>query len=198
MKTAVKVLIIISIVLEAIYFIIYLVGGIMLLSAGTEDIAAFAQYYELGDAETETALQLLHVYGIYYILEAVLALVLAAVAAACLRRVWSAKKKPGIGWSIVTLLVVNFIAGIIMLCMSDKDYNPDFVPEHDPNMSNNNTYYGTGTEYQGHYYAKSEDNNQHNQNNVPYTNPPEQNKENQNDNYGFFNQDASDSDDNNR
>ncbi len=129
MKTATKVFLILSIVGGIISFIVMLVYGIQYMNLDIEDIYSLYES-NISEADAEVMLETFNVLGIYYIIEGVLALVPAILGGVVLWKVWTAKTNPGIGWSIITLLFVNLIAGILMLCTKEQDNNRDFVPQY--------------------------------------------------------------------
>ncbi len=166
------------------------------------DIEDIYSLYEsnISEADAEVILETFNMLGIYYIIEGVLALVPAILGGVVLWKVWTAKTKPGIVWSIITLLFVNIIAGILMLCTKEQDYNPDYVPQNGPyggyggyygnNPYNNQNNNQTNEPYNGGYYDYSNYNNYSN-------NPSDSNEDDSGMSYGTFTEDTDDNDGNN-
>ncbi len=175
MKTATKVFLILSIVLDVILFIFMLVFAVNFLAIDINELYYF-DGTQITGADAEYMVEYYHLIGSYFMGYAIYALILAILGGVVLWKVWTAKKKPGIGWSIITLLLVNLIAGILMLCSKEKDYNPNYIPENGYYNDNyggpydsyynrqngpygnqqNDQYNGSGNEYQGTYSSNND------------------------------------------
>ena len=194
MKTAIKVFLIISIVLGVISFIFMLVLAVNFLTVDINEL----YYYDgtkITGEDAEYMIEYYQLIGSYFVGYAISSLIPAILGGFVLWKVWTAKKKPGIGWSIVTLLLVNLSAGILMLCTKEKDYDPNYVPENGYYNGNyggpynsyynqngpygnqqNDQYNGSGNEYQGTYSSSND----------------RYDEEDPNNNYAQFREDADD------
>ncbi len=135
MKKATKVFLIISIVAGFLVFLGYFIYAMICFTAQVDVVD------ESGNVVAEADVLTMLV-GVYALLIGLVGLVPAILGIIVYRKVSKAQSKVSLAWSIVTLILVNPISGILMLCMKDEDYRDkkisDNQADYPPDNSDNN------------------------------------------------------------